>query len=220
MSLSMKKLMEATGESKSTIHFYLKEGLLPEPKKPKPNVHIYDEACINIIKLIKHLQTNFSYSIAEIKAVFDKNSLKFDGELDILINSLNMISGSKDNIWYTREDLISITGISEEKLSEYIKKEFIFKRELGFTNKEVQMISILTQAEELGMDLLLIEEYVKKAKEIAELEYQIGAKLLISDSTKHNKHYELLFDTVLSLKPYIFNMQTINTHQNKITEVK
>lgn len=218
MSLSMKKLMEATGESKSTIHFYLKEGLLPEPEKIKANVHKYDDSCVNIIKLIKHLQTNFSYSIAEIKAVFDKNDLKFEEDMEILINSLDMISGSKDNVWYSEAQVLEITGISPDKLSEYKNKEFIFKRDKGYTNKEIDMINILVKAEELNLDLTLIEAYVAKAKELAELEYEIGAKLLMADSSQHNSHYELLFDVVLSLKPYIFNMQTVNTHQEKIAK--
>lgn len=220
MPLSMKKLMEATGESKSTILFYMKEGLLPEPEKPKPNVHKYDESCVNIIKLIKHLQTNFSYSISEIKSVFNKNDLKFDDSFEILINSLNMISGSKDEVWYSKEELLELTEITEQKLIRYKRKEFIFEREKGYSNKEVEMINVLLRAEDFGMDMKLIESYVKKAKELAELEFEIGAKLLLSDTSKHNSHYELLFDIVLSLKPYLFNMQTVNMHQEKIGETK
>ena len=73
MQLKMKDLMLQTSESKSTILYYVKEGLLPEPSKPKPNVHLYDQSCIQIIKFIKYLQHNFSYSIAEIQTIFQDN---------------------------------------------------------------------------------------------------------------------------------------------------
>jgi len=55
MALKMKDLIAKSGESKSTILYYIKEGLLPQPQKPKPNVHLYDEVCIDIIKFIKYL---------------------------------------------------------------------------------------------------------------------------------------------------------------------
>ena len=67
MAVKMKELMGQSGESKSTILFYVKEGLLPEHVKPKPNVHLYAESCVQILKFIKYLQENFSYSIAEMQ---------------------------------------------------------------------------------------------------------------------------------------------------------
>jgi len=219
MSLSMKELVKATGESKSTIHFYLKEGLLPEPEKPKPNVHYYDDSCVNIIKFIKHLQNNFSYTISEIKSVFAKNNLDFDNSIDFLINSLNMISGSKDEECFSKEEFLNKTGITEQELIRYKRKEFLFERAKGYTNKEVEIVLILKQAKDLGMNMKLVEQYVKKAKELAQLEFDIGAELMLSDENKHTEHYELLFDVVLSLKPYIFNMQTVQVHQERIGEI-
>ena len=40
--LRMADLVEATGVPKSTILYYVAEGLLPEPVRPKPNVAYYD----------------------------------------------------------------------------------------------------------------------------------------------------------------------------------
>jgi len=220
MSLSMKELMSETGESKSTIHYYLKEGLLPEPEKPKPNVHKYDESCVNIIKFIKHLQTKFSYSISEIKAVLSKNTFDFDNSFEVLINSLNMMSGAKDNIWYNKEEFLELTNITEQELIKFKRKEFIFEQANGYSSKEVEMVKIIKNAKALDLDIKLLEAYVKKAKELANLEFEMGAKLVLSDKENNNAHYEMLFDVVLSLKPYIFNMQTVNVHQERISEVK
>ena len=70
MILKMKDLIALTNETKSTILYYIKEGLLPTPKKPKPNVHLYHENSVQIIKFIKYLQHNYSYSISDIKSIF------------------------------------------------------------------------------------------------------------------------------------------------------
>ena len=40
MSIKMAELMKRTGETRSTLLFYVKEGLLQEPSKPKPNAVI------------------------------------------------------------------------------------------------------------------------------------------------------------------------------------
>ena len=77
IAVKMKELMGQSGESKSTILFYVKEGLLHEPVKPNPYVHFYDESCVQILKFIKYLQENFSYSIAEMQMQMQKKQLSF-----------------------------------------------------------------------------------------------------------------------------------------------
>jgi len=66
------------------------------------------------------------------------------------------------------------------------------------------------------LDCSLLDAYVSDAKILAEKENDVGAKLLKDDTESHNARYELLFDLVLTLKPYIFNMHTVQTHQNSI----
>ena len=75
--LKMSELIALSGESKSTILFYIKELLLPSPLKLKANVHRYEEECVERISMIKYLQSNFSYTIAEIKQIFENNTLIF-----------------------------------------------------------------------------------------------------------------------------------------------
>ena len=95
MAYKMKELMALSDESKSTILFYIKEGLLPEPQKPKPNVHLYDESCVQILKFIKYLQHNFSYSISEIQNIFKDNNFDLDGSFEMMVRSLELISGGR-----------------------------------------------------------------------------------------------------------------------------
>ncbi len=218
MSLKMKELMVQTNESKSTILYYVKESLLPEPSKPKPNVHLYDESCVKIIKFIKHLQHNFSYSIAEIKAVFSDNNFTFNDSFEMMIKSLELISGGKENTWYTQEDFLELTEISQDELNSYENSGYIFERARGFSSKELDIVKILQSAKSLGLDFLLLDTYVNDAKVLAKQEFDTGAALLKSDENEHDRQHELLFDLILTLKPYIFNMHTVLEHQNRFKE--
>lgn len=218
MALKMKALMAQSNESKSTILYYVKEGLLPEPSKPKPNVHLYDESCLQRLKFIKYLQHNFSYSITEIKNIFADNRFAFDGSFETMIRSLEIISGGRDNCWYTKEVFLTLVGIDEAQLKHYQAQGYLFERAKGFSNKEVEIAEILLRAKKLSLDFSLIESYVKEAKFLAQKENEHGAVLLESDEETHNARYELLFDVILMLKPYIFNMHTVQAHQKSINK--
>ena len=216
MALKMKELMTLSDESKSTILFYIKEGLLPEPQKPKPNVHLYDESCVQILKFIKYLQHNFSYSISEIKSIFQDNTFDFDGSFEMMVRSLELISGGRDNQWYTQKEFLTLLNMDARRLKTYQEKGYLFERAKGFSSKEVEVAEILERAASFGLDCSLLDAYVTDAKILAEKENDVGAKLLKDDDESHNARYELLFDLILTLKPYIFNMHTVQTHQNSI----
>jgi len=220
MSLKMKELMALSDESKSTILFYIKEGILPEPQKPKPNVHLYDESCVQILKFIKYLQHNFSYSISEIKSIFQDNNFDFDGSFEMMVSSLEVISGGRDSKWYSKEAFLSHLGMDEDTLASHQSKGYLFERAKGFSSKEVEIAEILIRVEALGLDHSLLDAYVSDAKVLAQKENEVGSVLLKDDDASHDERYELLFDLVLTLKPYIFNMHTVKTHQNVIKENK
>ncbi|VEH65298.1 Cd(II)/Pb(II)-responsive transcriptional regulator [Rodentibacter pneumotropicus] len=68
--LKMNDLVKLSQTPKSTVLYYVKEGLLPEPLKDKPNFHLYDDRCVGLLEFIKYLQTNFNASISQIKQLF------------------------------------------------------------------------------------------------------------------------------------------------------
>jgi len=212
----MKHLMEQTGESKSTILFYVKEGLLPEPEKPKPNLHLYDESCINIIKFIKYLQNQFSYSIAQIQAIFKENKFNFSDDFSMMLRSLQTMSGSSDGKWYNDDDFLELSELSQKELDDYLKRGLLFRQEQGFSTQELKLVEVFRRAKTLGLDEGLFDAYVKSARELAKIEYTLGSAMLEHDKSLNNEHYELLFDSILTLKPYIFNMHTMQEHQKQM----
>jgi DNA-binding transcriptional MerR regulator len=216
VALKMKNLMKQTGESKSTILFYVKEGLLPEPEKPKPNLHLYDESCVNIIKFIKYLQNQLSYTIAQIQSIFKENNFSFSDDFSMMLRSLEMMAGTPNTKWYNDEAFLELSGLQIDELNTYLNKGWLFRQKQGFSEKELKLVALFKRAKSLGLNETLFNSYVTSAKKIAETEYQVGAELLESDKSKNNEHYELLFDTILTLKPYIFNMHTMQEHQKQM----
>ena len=63
--LRMKELMEATGLPKSTILYYVAQGLLPEPVRTGRNMAYYDAASVERAKLIKKVQGTYCVSLGK-----------------------------------------------------------------------------------------------------------------------------------------------------------
>ena len=106
--------------------------------------------------------------------------------------------------------------MDEKTLKAYQEKGYLFERAKGYSKKEVEVAEILERANALGLDCSLLDAYVSDAKVLAKKENEVGSKLLADDKESHDARYELLFDLVLTLKPYIFNMHTVETHKNTI----
>ena len=70
-SLKMRDLERRTGVNRETIRVYLREGLLAEPHRPKPNVADYDEGHVRGILAIRKLQHERGLSLPQIKRALD-----------------------------------------------------------------------------------------------------------------------------------------------------
>jgi DNA-binding transcriptional MerR regulator len=207
----MKELIEQTKESKSTILYYIKEGLLPEPQKPKPNLHLYPQESINIIKFIKYLQS-LNYTINDIKELFKSVPLNKDSSFLMMVKALELATISKNSTLLTKDEFLKECDISEDELEEFIDRGYIIEHNSKFGKNEVEIVKIIKNAKELNLDSKLIDRYVKSAKKIAKKEIEIWRELFSDSSQDTIKEYELLFDFILKLKPYIYNTHTVEQY--------
>jgi len=67
--LKLKDLIKASGVSRETIQFYLRDGILPKPRKRNGAQADYNESYVNLIKLIKDLQENHFLPLGVIKKI-------------------------------------------------------------------------------------------------------------------------------------------------------
>ncbi|QNS15602.1 MerR family transcriptional regulator [Mannheimia bovis] len=210
--IKMNDLVKLTSTPKSTILYYIKEGLLPEPYKDKPNFHLYDESNVKLLEFIKYLQTNFNASIAQIKSLFNQPNFDKMNPYESLIHSLSLVMGAETEEFAPKQ-LCQEFNISEQKLSEYIEKGLLHPRDNIFTNKEREILAIVSRCNETELNLL--QAYIDVAKQLAQFEVNITLEGL-ADNEQNDEKLKHLFDILLVLKPYVFNMETLKTYQ-KIT---
>ncbi len=212
MGIKMNELVKLTNTAKSTILYYVKEGLLPEPQKPKPNLHLYDERCVEIIKFIKYLQNNFNSSISEIKTIVQAGDFDFERGFEALLETLDVIMGSAHQSSYTTEYVLTHFSLSKERLDDYMNQELLFRRDGIFTDRELEILEILMYLEAQGIPDDVLKTYVDHARALAAFEVAFATEYL-KEKKRGNDAVKALFDMTLILKPYLFNMHTLHAYR-------
>jgi DNA-binding transcriptional MerR regulator len=72
--VKMRDLEQRTGVNRETIRVYLRNGLLPDPARPKPNVADYDESHVLAIQAVRKLQRNDGLTLPQIKVALSGQS--------------------------------------------------------------------------------------------------------------------------------------------------
>lgn len=70
--MKMKELEEKSGIGRETIRYYIREGLLPEPDRPKTNVAIYSEDHLRRLDLIRTLQRERFLPLGVIRKLIEE----------------------------------------------------------------------------------------------------------------------------------------------------
>jgi DNA-binding transcriptional MerR regulator len=69
--MKMRELEARTGLNRETIRVYLRNGLVPEPLRPKHNVADYDESHITAVIAVRDLQRDSGLTLNQIKDVLN-----------------------------------------------------------------------------------------------------------------------------------------------------
>ena len=207
--LKMNDLVKLSQTPKSTVLYYVKEGLLPEPGKDKPNFHLYDEYCVELLSFIKYLQSNFNATISQIKALFAHPHFDWNNPYESLIGLLDIIMGAENEV-FTIEQLCAEFHLSDKQIEDMVAEGLLHPREGIFTAKERDILAILVLCDEAEMDV--VKAYLAAAKMLAEKEVRVTLAALANSEQKDEK-LKHLFDLLLVLKPYLLNMKTFNLYQ-------
>ncbi len=89
--LKMKDLEEISGINRETIRFYIREGLLPEPERPKRNVATYGSAHVSRLRLIRKLQSERFLPLNIIKAIIQAAEASSHASADAFIGLENRL---------------------------------------------------------------------------------------------------------------------------------
>ncbi|HBO39030.1 MAG TPA: MerR family transcriptional regulator [Pasteurellaceae bacterium] len=209
--LKMSELVKLSNTPKSTVLYYIKEGLLPAPVKDKPNFHLYDENCVKLLEFIKYLQSNFNASISQIKDLFGSKDFDLNNPYESLIYSLSCIMGAENEV-FSAEALCSAFNLTLQDLDKLVADGLLSPRNGVFTMKERDILAIICRCDKAELEM--IKTYARTAEKLAKQEVALTLEALVKSEQKDIK-LKHLFDILLVLKPYVLNMQTLNTYQKE-----
>lgn len=90
-TMKMRELERLTGVGRETIRFYIREGLLPEPERPKRNVARYGPQHVERLKFIKKLQQERFLPLAAIKTLVRAQEQSAPQDLDGFVGLENAL---------------------------------------------------------------------------------------------------------------------------------
>ncbi len=111
----MRALTSETGATRATVAHYLALGILPEPVRTGRNMAYYDPECINIIELVRELQTRRHLPLGVIADMIQQQGyVKLRALLDATRagqhDIVGLLRGSEP---VARDELLGVEGISE-----------------------------------------------------------------------------------------------------------
>lgn len=78
--MKIRELVQRTQVSKETVHYYIREGLLPKPRKRGKNIADYEDSHVEAIRLIKELQDRYFLPLAVIKNILKRQRKSSEGK--------------------------------------------------------------------------------------------------------------------------------------------
>jgi len=221
MDYKMSELVAKTNVPKSTILYYIREGLLPQAIKVKANLHRYNDEHIELIKYIKYMKEKMGSSIDEIKLALENKNASFSSSYSMLAPLMNTLSGESSTLkHYTKSEFIEYFDIDSILLDKLMNDNILMPvKENDFTQREASVINLVEHFMEVSADYNILREYVKHAKIIAELEQKMQKDLCaVKNEDNFSTLWKIMFETLFSTKEYIFNHSTHKALQQSLKD--
>ena len=224
MEYKISELVAKTHVPKSTILYYIREGLLPEAKKIKPNVHRYSDKHLELIQYIKYMKEEIGSTNEEIKFALQNKNQSFSSSATMLQPLMNTLSGIPlDTKHFSKQQFIKHFDIDAGLLEELLSDGIILPlNEDDYTEREASIIKLVTYFKDVGLDHCILKAYVHHARELSELEYQMQTQLCdVRDDENFSKLWKIMFESLFNAKTYLFNRNTYKVLLNAVkNEIK
>lgn len=211
MEYKISELVSKSSVPKSTILYYIKEGLLPEAKKFKSNVHRYSDKHLELLNYIGYMKEHFGSTNEQLKDILQNQDQSFPTSAGMIVPLMKMLSAiPSDAKHYTKTEFIEHFGVEERLLEQLIKDEIILPTDTNdFTEKEASILRLIGYFQEAGIGHEILKMYVFHAKALSLLEYKMQTILCeIRDEKNFSTLWKIVFETLFNAKTYIFNRQT------------
>lgn len=215
MEYKISELVAKTGVPKSTILYYIKEGLLPQAHKIKSNVHRYSNEHIELIRYIAYMKENFGSSNEQLKDILQNKNQSFSTSSSMIIPLMNTLSAvSSESKHYTKEEFAALLKVDKELLERLLDDEILMPiNEDDFTEKEASIVKLVSYYNEVGIEYEILKLYVFHAKALSLLEHRMQTQLCdVRNDENFPILWKIVFETLFNAKEYIFNRQTYKAY--------
>lgn len=187
--IPMRELEKLTNMTRATINFYIKEGVLPSPKKTAKNMAYYDEDFVKKLKIIEAMK-NENYSLNQIKRLINSESGTMNDFCMQILESVNKLLP-----YGLDEDLVSFHQIREigfdEKTIEYLIDMKILvsadeSKNTLFPAYSLTVCKFIKYFTDAGIPLKIANEIVSKIKELASIEKNAFVDYIRSPMIENN----------------------------------
>jgi len=211
MEYKISELVTLTGVAKSAILYYIREGLLPEAKKIKSNVHRYNDEHLQLIKYIQYMKLEMGSSNEQIKTALQHKNQSLSSSFSMLAPLMQTLSDIPSGTHhYTKKEFIKHYGFDETLVNILLKDGIILPISIDdFTDKEASIVRLIEKFQKLGLEYAIIKSYVNHAHALAKLEHQIQIQLCdIRSDENFSTLWKIMFETLFNAKKYIFSRYT------------
>jgi len=193
MGLKIGEIARKSGVPPSTIRYYVRQGLLPEPDKVNKSMAYYDELCIEKIQAIRHLQERKYFPLSVIKNILrrmDQGMSLDDAEAieDAVFGTQAEVSGQVAD----KAGFLKATGLTEDELQMATRMGILipYLQEKGRTlyNQEDVRFGrdVLKKIISFGQDLHDLGFYVDLGRQIVDHEMKLRRSAVKGRSPQEN----------------------------------
>jgi DNA-binding transcriptional MerR regulator len=119
--MKISELSRRTSVPKETIHYYVREGFIPRPRKKGKNVSDYDESFVESILLIKQIQDHFFLPLSFIKKIIRQRNKfpELKSLLDLRIGYFSPLDQFLEKEVVGEEALAKATGMAKKWIAKF-----------------------------------------------------------------------------------------------------
>jgi len=119
--MKISELSRRTSVPKETIHYYVREGFIPRPRKRGKNVSDYDESFVERILLIKQIQDHFFLPLSLIKKIIKQRnkSPELKSLLELRIGYFSPLDQFIQKEVVGEEALAKATGMAKKWIAKF-----------------------------------------------------------------------------------------------------
>ena len=194
MKMKIGQLVQRSGVPATTIHYYVKEGILNAPEKINKRISLYDETLIERLKIIQRFQEK-RFPLTSIKKILARIDQGVPPEeAETLENIIFGLPIGHANELIDKKAFIERTGLTSKEIEELESLGLLipFSREKGrdlFDQDDVAMgKSVFKQLFSLKVPLKDLQFYITLGRQITEKEFQLRRNIIrgmtVTDNAK------------------------------------